>query len=200
MNQFFGSLLFSLFVTSLFVGAWAWVLVLFKKGIMGLLGFDRIIVQQFENVLIYNNGSFERSLLQGVHWIRARNRQLIRIDLRPEVYRLTQGVISSDHFAVNVLYVARAQITNSRTSFETTKNYSDEIVVRLQSVVKRVCGEKSRMQIQTDHQGFDESARQAASLALRDIGCECVTFELLQAEPTGAVAELDDRRVGFGPH
>ena len=67
MDQFFGSLLFSLFVTSLFVGAWAWVLVLFKKGIMGLLGFDRIIVQQFENVLIYNNGSFERSLLQGVH-------------------------------------------------------------------------------------------------------------------------------------
>jgi regulator of protease activity HflC (stomatin/prohibitin superfamily) len=200
MDQLLGSLLFSLILISLVVGAWAWVLVLFTKGVMGLFGFDRIIVQQFENVLIYKDGDFERSLTPGAYWIHARNRQLIRIDLRPEVYRLGQGVISSDHFAINVLYVARAQISDPRASFETTKNYRDDIVVRLQSVVKRVCSEKTRMQTQTNHQDFDDSARQAANLALRDIGCECVSFELLQAEPTGAVSELDDRRVGFGPH
>jgi regulator of protease activity HflC (stomatin/prohibitin superfamily) len=200
MDQILGSLLFSLILISLIVGAWAWVLVLFKKGVMGLFGFDRIGVQQFENVLIYKDGNFEKSLTPGAYWILTRNRQLIRIDLRPEVYRLGQGVISSDHFAINVLYVARAQISDARLSFESTKNYRDEIVVRLQSVVKKVCSEKSRLQIQTNHQDLDDSARQTANLALRDIGGECVTFELLQAEPTGAVAELDDRRVGFGPH
>jgi regulator of protease activity HflC (stomatin/prohibitin superfamily) len=200
MDQFAGSLLFSLIVVALFVGAWTWILVLFKKGIRGLFGFDRVVVQQFENVLLYKNGSFERALTPGTHWIRAGNLQLIRIDLRPEVFRLTQGAISSDHFAVNLLYVARTQIVDPKISFESTKDYRDEIVVRLQSTVKTVCGLKPRLDIQMNHQDFNGSAQNAANLALRDIGCECITFELLQAESTGAIADLDNKRMGFGPH
>jgi hypothetical protein len=120
--------------------------------------------------------------------------------MRPEVFRLTQGAISSDHFAVNLLYVARTQIVDPKISFESTKDYRDEIVVRLQSTVKTVCGLKPRLDIQMNHQDFNGSAQNAANLALRDIGCECITFELLQAESTGAIADLDNKRMGFGPH
>jgi regulator of protease activity HflC (stomatin/prohibitin superfamily) len=200
MDQFLGSLLFSLFIVFLFVGAWAWVLVLFKKGLFALFGFERVIVQQFENVLLYKNGAFERAMPPGAHWIRTGNLNLARIDLRPEVYRLEQSAISSDHFAVNLLFIARTQIIDARASFEMTKNYRDEIVIRLQSVVKAVCSQKSRTDIQTSHEDFDSNVRRAANVALRDIGCECMTFELLQSESTGAVAELDNKRMGFGPH
>ena len=200
MDQLAGSLLFSLIVVALLIGVWTWILVLFKKGIRGLLGFDRVIVQQFENVLLYKNGSFEGSLMPGAHWMRIGNLQLVKIDMRPEVFRLTQGAISSDHFAVNLLYVARAQIVDPRASFESTKNYRDEIFVRLQSVVKLVCSQKSRLEIQTSDQDFNSSAQKAASLVLHDIGCECMTFELLQAESTGAVADMDSKKMGFGPH
>ena len=200
MDQFIGSALFSFFVVALLIGAWVWIVVLFKKGIRGLLGFDGVIVQQFENVLLYKNGSFESALPPGTHWIRIGNRQLVRIDMRSEVFRLTQGAISSDHFGVNLLYVARAQIVDPRASFENTKNYKDEIFVRLQSVVKSVCAQKPRIEIQMNHDDFNTSAQKAANLALRDIGCECMTFELLQAESTGAIADLDNKRMGFGPH
>jgi hypothetical protein len=47
---------------------------------------------------------------------------------------------------------------------------------------------------------FNSVAQKAANLTLRDIGCECTSFELLQAESTGAVVDLDDKRMGFGPH
>jgi regulator of protease activity HflC (stomatin/prohibitin superfamily) len=200
MDQFIGSMLFSLIVVGLMVGVWAWLLVLFKKGPRALLGFERVIVQQFENVLLYKNGAYEKSLMPGAHWLRVGGRQVIRVDMRPEVYRLAQGAVSSDHCAINLLCIARTQITNPRASFESSKNYRDEIFVRLQSVLKAVCLQNSRLEIQTSHDDFNKAAQIAANLTLRDIGCECVGFEILQAEATGAVADLDEKRMGFGPH
>jgi regulator of protease activity HflC (stomatin/prohibitin superfamily) len=200
MDQALGSLMFSLIVAGIIIGSWTWVLVLSKKGIMGLIGYNRVVVQPFESMLLYRNGILERALPQGRHLIRARNLQLVRIDMRPEVYRITQSAISSDHFAVNLLYVARAQIVDPRTALESTKNYRDEVVVRLQSVVKNVCSEKPRLEIQMNHEGFNDSAKRSANLSLRDLGCECLTFELLQADSAGAIADLDDKRMGFGPH
>jgi hypothetical protein len=94
MDQLVGSMLFSLIVVALLIGVWTWLLVPFKKGIRGLLGFDRVIVQQFENVLLYKNGSCEKALTPGTHWIRVSNFQLISVDMRPEVYRLTQGAVA----------------------------------------------------------------------------------------------------------
>ena len=128
------------------------------------------------------------------------NLQLIGVDMRPEIYRLTQGVVSSDHFAINLLCVARAQISDPKSSFETSKNYRDEILARLQSVLRAACAQKTRLDIQINHEDFNNTVQKAANLTLRDIGCECVTFELLQADATGAVADLDDKRMGFGPH
>jgi hypothetical protein len=51
-----------LIVIAVIAGAWAWISTLLRKGIMVLIGFDRICVQQFETVLLYRNGRFEKAL------------------------------------------------------------------------------------------------------------------------------------------
>ncbi|MCK1514922.1 hypothetical protein IVB22_20595 [Bradyrhizobium sp. 190] len=178
-------------------GAWAWISTLFRKGAMALLGFDQVCVQQFETVLLYRNGRFEKALPPGRHRIRTGSRQLARIDRRPEVFRFVQGAVSSDRIAVNLVYVVRAQIVDPRVAFESTKNYRDEISIRLQSVVKAVCSRKPRLEIQMDHQNFSNSAQKAASQVLRAIGCECLTFELLQVDAAGPIGEWDTGRMGF---
>jgi regulator of protease activity HflC (stomatin/prohibitin superfamily) len=192
VGELLGSIAFSLIVIAVIAGAWAWVSTLLRKGLMALLGFDRICVQQFETVLLYRNGRFEKALTPGRHRIRAGSRQLLRIDLRPEVFRFAQGAVSSDQIAVNLVYAARTQIVDPRAAFESTQNYRDEISIRLQSVVKAVCSRKPRLEVQTDHQSFSNSVQKAASQVLRSIGCECVTFELLQIDSAGPVAELDN--------
>lgn len=192
MGELLGSIAFSLIVIAVIAGAWAWISTLLRKGIMALLGFDRICVQQFETVLLYRNGRFEKALTPGRHRIRAGSRQLLRIDLRPEVFRFAQGAVSSDQIAVNLVYAARTQIVDPRAAFESTQNYRDEISIRLQSVVKAVCSRKPRLEVQMDHQSFSNSVQKAASQVLRSIGCECVTFELLQIDSAGPVAELDN--------
>ncbi|NOJ47398.1 SPFH domain-containing protein [Bradyrhizobium archetypum] len=197
MGELLGSIAFSLIVIAVIAGAWAWISSLFRKGAMALLGFDGVCVQQFETVLLYRNGRFEKALPPGRHRIRAGSRQLARIDLRPEVFRFTQGAVSADRFAVNLVYVVRSQIVDPRASFESTQNYRDEICIRLQSIVKAVCSRKPRLEIQMDHQTFSNSVQKAANQVLRSIGCECLTFELLQADPGGPIVELDNRRMGF---
>ena len=192
MGELLGSIAFFLIVIAVIAGAWAWISTLFRRGAMALFGFDRLSVQQFETVLLYRNGRFEKALTPGRHRIRAGSRQLVRIDLRPEVFRFTQGAVSSDQVAINLVYAARTQIVDPRAAFESTQNYREEISIRLQSVVKAVCSRKPRLEIQTDHQTFSNNVQMAASQILRAIGCECLTFELLQVDSAGAVAELDN--------
>ena len=197
MGELLGSIAFSLIVIAAIASAWAWISTLFRKGIMALFGFERVCVQQFETVLLYRNGRFERALPPGRHRISAGSRQLARIDRRPEVFRCTQGAVSADRFAINLVYVARTQIVDPRASFESTQNYRDEISIRLQSVVKAVCSRKPRLEIQMDHQNFNNSVNKAANLVLRAIGCECLTFELLQVDSAGPIVEFDHRRMGY---
>jgi SPFH domain / Band 7 family len=199
VGELLGSIAFSLIVIAVIAGAWAWISMLFRKGMMALLG-ERICVQPFETVLLYRNGHFEEALPPGRHRVRSGSSQLARIDLRPEVFRFTQGAVSADRIAIKLVYVVRTHIVDPRASFESTQNYRDEICIRLQSVVKAVCNRKSRPEIQMDHQSFSISAQKAANQVLRAIGCECLTFELLQVEVGGPVVELDNRRTGATAH
>ena len=196
MGELLGSIAFFLIVIAVIAGTWAWISTLFRKGIMALVGFDRICVQQFETMLLYRNGRFERALPPGRHRIRAGSRQIARIDRRPEIFRLNQGTVSTDRFSLNLTYVVRTQIVDPRATFESTQNYRDEICMRLQSVVKAMCSRKTRLEIQTDHQTFSNNVQKAANQVFRSIGCECLTFELMQVDIAGPAIELDAKRAG----
>jgi regulator of protease activity HflC (stomatin/prohibitin superfamily) len=185
-----------LIVIAVIAGAWAWISTLFRRGVMALVGFDQVSVQQFETMLLYRNGRFEKALPPGRHRIRAGSRQIARIDRRPEIFRLNQGTVSTDRFSLNLTYVVRTQIVDPRATFESTQNYRDEICMRLQSVVKAMCSRKTRLEIQTDHQTFSNGVQKAANQVFRSIGCECLTFELMQVDIAGPAIELDAKRAG----
>jgi len=196
VGELLGSIAFFLIVIAVIAGTWAWISTLFRRGVMALVGFDRICVQQFETMLLYRNGRFERALPPGRHRIRAGSRQIARIDRRPEIFRLNQGTVSTDRFSLNLTYVVRTQIVDPRATFESTQNYRDEICMRLQSVVKAMCSRKSRLEIQTDHQTFSNNVQKAANQVFRSVGCECLTFELMQVDVAGPAIELDAKRAG----
>jgi len=196
VGELLGSIAFFLIVIAVIAGAWAWISTLFRRGFMALVGFDRVSVQQFETMLLYRNGRFEKALPPGQHRLRAGSRQIARIDRRPEIFRLNQGTVSTDRFSLNLTYVVRTQIVDPRATFESTQNYRDEICMRLQSVVKAMCSRKTRLEIQTDHQTFGNNVQKAANQVFRSIGCECLTFELMQVDIAGPAIELDVRRAG----
>lgn len=200
MAEILGSIAFTLIVIAVIAGTWAWITTLFRQGFAALVGFDRIVVQQFETMLLYRNGRFEKALPPGKHRVRGGSRQIARIDRRPEIFRFNQGAVSADRVPLTLVYVVRTQIVDPRATFESTQNYRDEICMRLQSVVKAMCSRKSRLEIQTDHQTFGNNVQKAANQVLRSVGCECLTFELMAVDITGPAIELDARRAGVLPH
>jgi hypothetical protein len=62
--------------------------------------------------------------------------------------------------------------------------------------VKAMCSRKTRLEIQTDHQTFSNNVQKAANQVFRSVGCECLTFELMQVDVAGPAIELDAKRAG----
>lgn len=184
----------------LFVGAWGWIVALFKRGPRALLGYDRVVIHQFENAILYRNGVFDRILLPGVHWTSLKDRMMLKIDMRPEVVQIAQGAVTSDHSPVLLRYVARIRVKDPRAAIESSQNYRHDVLVRLQSIVKMIGNQRSFKDLQLHHETFNGVALTHATQAVADIGCECIGFELLQAEPSGSLEDLEDKKMGFGPH
>jgi regulator of protease activity HflC (stomatin/prohibitin superfamily) len=195
-----GGAFVGILIVALLVGAWAWILLLFKKGPRALLGYDQVVIHQFESAILYKNGVFDRILVPGVHWTSLKNRMMVKVDMRPEVVQIAQGAVTSDYSPVLLRCVARIQVKDPRAAIESAQNYRHEAYVRLQSVVKTIANQRSFRDLQIEHDAFNAVAQKHATEAIANIGCECIGFELLQAEPSGSLADLDDKKMGFGPH
>lgn len=200
MDQLWGSLVFSVFVVGALIGVWGWIVILVRTGPKGLLGYKKVLLSQFESVVVYRNGKFERVLNSGDHWVRTRNRQLIVLDIRPEVAQLEQAIVTSDHAVAAIRYVVRVQITDPKAVVAVSKNYKDDVCAKLQLMVKRIGGERNIRDLCADHAAFNSIAHEQAKIAIADTGCDCKSFEVLQIEPAGSMAELRDKQVGFTSH
>jgi len=195
-----GGVAFVFLVIALVAGAWGWVLVLFKKGPRALLGSEQVVVHPFESVVLYRRGVFDRILSPGIHWISPKNRNLIRIDMRPAVLQIAQGLVTSDQLLANLRCMVRIQVTDPKAVIEGTQNYRDEVCARLQSVVRMMGKQRTFKDLHLNQDEFNSTAQKLATQAIRDIGCECAGFELLEAQSAGTLTELEGKKVGFGPH
>ena len=182
------------------VGAWAWILLLFKKGPQALLGYEQLVVHPFETVVVYRGGVFDRILSPGIHWISSKNRHLITVDMRPAVFQIAQGLVTSDQLLANLRCMARIQVTDPKAVVEGTQSYRDEVCARLQSIVKAIGKQRTFKDLHLNQDEFNSTARKLATEAIRGIGCECAGFELLEAQSAGALTELEGNKMGFGPH
>ena len=195
-----GAIFLTILLVALVAGAWVWLLVLFKRGPRALFGHEQVVVHPFETVVMYKRGVFDRILSPGTHWIWPKNRQLIRIDMRPAVVQIVQGLVTSDQLLANLRCTARIQVTDPRAVVEGTQNYRDEVCARLQSIVKTMGKQRTFKDLHLNQDEFNSTAQKLATQAIRDIGCECTGFELLEAQSAGALTELEGKKMGFGPH
>lgn len=176
-----GGMLAVAVVVVLVAGAWAWLLVLFKKGVRGLFGYERIIVQEFEAVLLYVNGAFVRVLGPGGHWLRHRAMALVRIDMRPETFSAEQWVDTKDNMSVFVRWGARLIVANPRFLVEKTQNYGPDALCRLQTCVRRAFSRIKVGEIRGMASKTEETVKELADQSCREIGLSCLSFEILDA-------------------
>jgi regulator of protease activity HflC (stomatin/prohibitin superfamily) len=56
----------------------------------------------------------------------SKNRNLIRIDMRPAVLQIAQGLVTSDQLLANLRCMVRIQVKDPKAVIEGTRNYRDE--------------------------------------------------------------------------
>lgn len=120
--------------------------------------------------------------------------------MRPAVLHIAQGLVTSDQLLANLRCIARIQVKDPKAVIEGSQNYRDEVCARLQSVVREMGKQRTFKNLHLNQDEFNSTAQKLATEAIRDIGCECAGFELLEAQSAGALTELEDKQVGFGPH
>jgi regulator of protease activity HflC (stomatin/prohibitin superfamily) len=175
-------------------------LALFKKGPRALLGQEKIIVNPFDNVVVYRKGSFERVLSPGVYWLSTKNARLVPIDTRPEVLPIAQGAITADRVPVVLRCLARVQIKDARSAVECGKDYHGEVFAILQSTIKETGQKWNLKDLYLRQNEFSADAQRLAQQSVGAIGIDCFSFELLQTESSGELPDFDQKDIGFRPH
>jgi regulator of protease activity HflC (stomatin/prohibitin superfamily) len=120
--------------------------------------------------------------------------------MRPAVFQIVQGLVTSDQLLANLRCMARIQVMDPKAVVEGTQNYRDEVSARLQSIVKAIGKQRTFKDLHLNQDEFNSTAQKLATQAIRDIGCECAGFELLEAQSAGALTELEGKTMGFGSH
>ncbi len=176
----------------------SWGIILWHKGVRGLLGYDNVVVQTFEAAVVYSKGRFSQVLTVGDHWIRAKSAQVIRVDLRPETWSGEQWVTSGDGVSTFVRWSARVRVEDARKLVENTKNYGSDVFCRIQSCVKAAGTGLPYKTLQGTIGDPQDAVISAISASLAEIGCSCLGFEFLDVRP--AIDMQEPREIGFINH
>jgi regulator of protease activity HflC (stomatin/prohibitin superfamily) len=104
----------------------------------------KVVVREWEAVLVYRDGRFERTLLAGRHRLVRRRRALVRFDLRPKLVQVPgQEVLTSDGLTVKVSLVARVTAVDPRVALETVQDADGETYTALQVALRAAVAERT---------------------------------------------------------
>jgi len=93
----------------------------------------KVVVRQFETVLVYRDGVLERTLGPGRHRLRRRRRELVRFDERPELVLVTnQEMLTADGLAPRVTLAVQVRVADALRAHEATKDGAAQLYVAVQ--------------------------------------------------------------------
>lgn len=173
----------------------------------------RIVVQEWERVLVYRDGRFERELEPGRHTLRLWRRRTVRVTVRPRLFVVPlQEVLSADGLSVKVSLTSTVRVVAARTWYEAVDTPGAFLYAALQIALREVATVRTLDELLADRSEVPEHLRAAVAptatavglaveqLALRDV---VVPAELrraaveaggatvvLSADPSGTAAAL----------
>lgn len=97
----------------------------------------RVVVREWESVLVYRDGRFERALAGGRHRLRRRRRELLRLDRRPRLVQVPgQELLTLDGLSAKVSLLARVAVADARRAVETVQDAEAEVYAALQVALR----------------------------------------------------------------
>lgn len=142
----------------------------------------RMIVQEWERVLVYTDGRFEAELEPGRHRVRGRRRRTVRVLVRPRLMVVPlQEVLTADGLSVRISLTSTVRVAAARAWHETTEHPDAFLYAALQTALREAVGTRTLDELLADRTDVPEQMRAAVAstaswvgmvveqLALRDV-------------------------------
>lgn len=148
----------------------------------------KVIVREWERVLVYRDGRFAMQLEPGRHRIRRRRRELVRADLRSRLLPVPgQELLTGDGMSVKVSLVARLRVVDLRRAHEDVQDADAETYTALQVALR---AEVAAHTLEELLEGRDRLGEQVAAEAGPAITAVGLALEAVAVRDVMVAAEL----------
>ena len=131
----------------------------------------RVVVTEWERVLVYRDGRPETELGPGRHAVRRRRRRLVRVVVRPRLLVLPlQEVLSSDGLGVKVSLTASVRVVDARTWVEAVEAPDAFLHAALQVALRDAVGARTLDELLADRVAPAREVATAVLGAAADLG------------------------------
>jgi regulator of protease activity HflC (stomatin/prohibitin superfamily) len=131
----------------------------------------KVVVREWESVLVYRDGRLEKALPTGRHRVRLRRRELARFDLRPSATVVPgQELLTADGLSVRLSLVVRSRVAAPRTAHEAVQDPWAELYTAVQVALRTEVASRSLEELLAGRDGLGDAVREAASPAAEAIG------------------------------
>jgi regulator of protease activity HflC (stomatin/prohibitin superfamily) len=131
----------------------------------------RIVVQEWERVLLYRNGRFEESLEAGRHWRSGWRRRTVRVAVRPRLLTVAgQDVLTGDGLSVKVSLLARVRIADARRWYEAVETPDAFVYGALQVAVREATAARTLEELLAARGELGPELADAAAATAEEVG------------------------------
>jgi len=148
----------------------------------------RIVVQEWERVLVYRDGRFEETLEPGRHRRGRRRRRQVRVVVRPRLLVVpSQEVLTADGLSVKVSLAVAVRISDPRRWHEAVDDADGFVYAALQIALREVVGARPLDELLTGRASLSDEIRERVGSSTEAVG---VVVESLSLRDVMVPAEL----------
>jgi regulator of protease activity HflC (stomatin/prohibitin superfamily) len=159
----------------------------------------RIVVQEWERVLVYMDGRFREALEPGRHRRPRRRRRLVRLAVRPRLVVVpAQEVLTADGLSVRISLALALRTAEPRRWFEAVEDADAFVYSAVQIALREQVARRTLEELLAERGPLADAVREAVTPAAADVGVGLESLALrdlmVPAELRRAAAEVATAR------
>jgi regulator of protease activity HflC (stomatin/prohibitin superfamily) len=159
----------------------------------------RIVVQEWERVLVYKDGRFQETLEPGRHRRPRRHRSHVRVTVRPRLVVVpAQEVLTADGLSVKISLALAVRTAEPRRWFESVENADTLVYSALQIALREEVSRRTLEELLGARAPLADAVRAAVSARAEEVGVALDTLAvrdlMVPAELRRAAAEVATAR------
>jgi regulator of protease activity HflC (stomatin/prohibitin superfamily) len=148
----------------------------------------RVVVREWERVLVYRDGRFEQELGPGRHRLARRRRRQVLVVVRPRLFVVPgQEVLTADGLSVRVSLTVASRVTDPRTWHEAVEDADGFVYAALQIALREAVSARTLEELLAARGAVPDDVRDRVAGAAEAVG---VVIESLALRDVMVPAEL----------